>query len=100
MFRLLGNDAPEFVEIELDAQRVSVPAGISLAAALLLLDALPTRRTPVGAGPRAPFCMMGACYECLVEIDGRVNQRACQVLISAGMRVRRQLASAVPEAEA
>ena len=100
MFRLLGNSAPEFVEIELDTERVSVPAGISLAAALLFLDTLPTRHTLIGAEPRAPFCMMGACYECLVEIDGLVNQRACQVPISAGMRVRRQLACAGPEEEA
>lgn len=99
MFRLLGSAAPECVEIELDAQRVSVPAGISLAAALLFLDALPTRRTPVGAAPRAPFCMMGACFECLVEIDGRANQRACQVLVRDGMQVRRQLSSAVPGVE-
>jgi predicted molibdopterin-dependent oxidoreductase YjgC len=99
MFRLLGNDTPECVEIELDAERVSVPAGISLAAALLMLDALPTRRTPVGAAPRAPFCMMGSCFECLVEIDGRANRRACQVRVSAGMRVRRQLAPASREAE-
>jgi predicted molibdopterin-dependent oxidoreductase YjgC len=100
MFRLLGNSAPEFVEIELDAEPVSVPAGVSLAAALLFLDALPTRHTLIGAEPRAPFCMMGACYECLVEIDGRINQRACQTPVSAGMRVRRQLAPADAGAEA
>ena len=100
MFRLLGNGSPEQVEIVLDGRRVSVPAGISLAAALLLLDALPTRRTPVGAAPRAPFCMTGACFECLVEIDGRANQRACRVLTSAGLQVCRQLAAAVPGDEA
>lgn len=100
MFRQLDSGAPERVEIELDSRPVGVPAGISLAAALLWLDALPTRHTPVGAAPRAPFCMTGACFECLVEIDGRVNQRACQVLVEADMRVRRQLASADREDEA
>jgi predicted molibdopterin-dependent oxidoreductase YjgC len=34
--------------------------------------------------------MMGACFECLVEIDG-VSQRACQRQVEAGMRLRRQL---------
>lgn len=93
MFRQLDNTSPERIEIELDARTVSVPAGISLAAALLLLDALPTRHTPVGGEPRAPFCMMGACFDCLVEIDGAANRRACQVTVRSGMRVRRQLAA-------
>jgi predicted molibdopterin-dependent oxidoreductase YjgC len=35
--------------------------------------------------------MMGACFECLVEIDGVDNFRACQVEVRAGMQVRRQL---------
>jgi predicted molibdopterin-dependent oxidoreductase YjgC len=100
MFRQLGNGSPERIEIELDARPVSVPAGISLAAALLLLDALPTRHTPVGAAPRAPFCMMGACFDCLVEIDGATNRRACQVTVRPGMRVRRQLVDAPTGGEA
>ena len=36
--------------------------------------------------------MMGVCFECLLEIDGIGNQRACQVEVRAGMEVRRQLA--------
>ena len=36
--------------------------------------------------------MTGACFECLLEIDGIENQRACQVEVEAGMKVRRQLA--------
>ena len=56
-------------------------------------------RVSTRAAPRAPFCMMGACFECLVEIDGRANQRACQVRVRGGMRVRRQLSSAVPGVE-
>ena len=37
-------------------------------------------------GPRAGFCLMGACQECWVTVDG-VPMRACGTLISAGMRV-------------
>lgn len=90
MFRRLENAAPERVEISLDGQMVLVPEGISLAAALLYLDALPTRLTPVSESPRAPYCMMGICFDCLMEIDGRPNQQACQVIVSSGMQVRRQ----------
>ncbi|MCP4335154.1 MAG: (2Fe-2S)-binding protein [Gammaproteobacteria bacterium] len=90
MFRKLDNDAAE-VEFELDGEPVTVPAGISIAAAMLYLDAIPFRQTLQSASPRAAFCMMGACFECLVEIDGMSNQRACQQQVEAGMQVRRQL---------
>ena len=93
MFRLLDNSAVELVEIELDGSAVSVPAGISLAAVLFYLDAIPARQTLLSESPRAPFCMMGVCFECLLEIDGIGNQRACQVEVKAGMQIRRQLAS-------
>ena len=92
MFRLIDATAPELVEIEFDGAAVAVPAGISLAAVIFYLDAIPARQTMLSDSPRAPFCMMGVCFECLLEIDGVDNQRACQVEVKAGMRVRRQLA--------
>ena len=90
MFRLLGN-ADDLVVVELDGVEVKVPAGVSVAAALLYLDRIPTRHSAVKAAPRAPFCIMGICFECLVEIDGVVDQRACQLQVRAGMRLKRQL---------
>jgi len=97
MFRRLDGAPGDTVEISLDGAVVEVPQGIPLAAALLLLDRRPYRLAAVGAAPRAPYCMMGSCFECLVEIDGRRNQRACQVMVAGGMRVRRQLEP--PQAE-
>lgn len=91
MFKFLDKAALEAVEIELDGEVVSVPADISIAAALLALDAIPFRSSPVSGAPRAPFCMMGVCFECLLEVDGVSGQRACQVQVQAGMRIRRQL---------
>ena len=96
MFKSLRDDVAR-VTIELDGKAVRVMEGVTVAAALLELDCLPFRHTPVGAAPRAPYCMMGACYDCLVEIDDLPNQRACQRLVSAGMRVRRQLGETVFE---
>jgi predicted molibdopterin-dependent oxidoreductase YjgC len=40
--------------------------------------------------------MMGICFECLIEIDGVADQRACQLQVRAGMRLKRQLAAPVP----
>jgi len=92
MFRLIENTDPERVEIEFDGTAVAVPVGISLAAVIFYLDSMPARKTILSGSPRAPFCMTGACFECLLEIDGIENQRACQVEVEAGMKVRRQLA--------
>ena len=91
MFRTL-KPITEQVEISLDGELVAVSAGISLAAALLLHGSSPFRQTRKSASARAPFCMIGACFDCLVEVDAQPNQRACQVQVTAGMQVRRQLA--------
>ncbi len=96
MFKTL-TDMAEQIEIYLDGKPVQVPAGISVAAAMLLLGALPTRQTALSGSPRAPFCMMGTCFECLLEIDGRLNQRACQFEVEAGMRVSRQCVAGEPD---
>ena len=90
MFRLLGATG-DLVVIELDGVEVKVPAGISVAAAMLYLDRIPLRHSVVKGAPRAPFCMMGVCFECLIEVDGVVDQRACQLQLRSGMRLRRQL---------
>jgi predicted molibdopterin-dependent oxidoreductase YjgC len=97
MFRLIDNSAAKLVEIEFDGATVAVPAGISLAGVIFYLDAIPARQTFLSDSPRAPFCMMGVCFECLLEIDGIRNQRACQVEVKAGMQVRRQLTASAGE---
>ena len=96
MFRLLetaGDAAGAQLFIELDGVQESVPAGVSVAAALLYLDKIPLRHSAVNAAPRAPFCMMGICFECLVEVDGEPNQRGCQRQVEAGMKLRLQLSA-------
>jgi aerobic-type carbon monoxide dehydrogenase small subunit (CoxS/CutS family) len=65
-----------------------------LAAALLAAGVSVFRTTPVSSGPRAPYCMMGACFECLVEVDGRPAVQACMTEVRAGMDVRRQMGGA------
>ena len=48
------------------------------------------RDTPISGAPRAPYCMMGVCFDCLMEIDGVGNRQACLTPVAAGMQVRRQ----------
>jgi hypothetical protein len=75
--------------------------GETIAASLLNNGVTSNRSTPVSGAPRAPYCMMGVCFECLVVINGVGNRQGCLVPIEDGMIVesqkgRRQLAP-VPE---
>lgn len=80
--------APAMLALHIDGWPVSVPAGSSVASALRIADAsgLGTARRSVRREPRAPFCGMGICQECRVDIDGR-RRLACQTVCAAGMRV-------------
>lgn len=73
------------VSITVNGERVQVPAGTTLAAAMLMAGA-PCRRSLSGE-PRAPLCGMGICMECRVTVNGVPHQRSCQILCAAGMEV-------------
>ena len=90
MFKQLPNDDVEKVEVILNQQKILVPQGTTVAAMALAQGIRATRTTPVSGAKRAPFCMMGVCYDCLMVIDGKANQRACATYVSNGMQVEIQ----------
>lgn len=77
---------PEIFNLTLNGAQVQVPAGVTVAVALALLQ--PACRTSVTGQPRGPLCAMGICYECRVTIDGIPNRLACQTLCTRGMEVK------------
>lgn len=81
------------VDILVDGEPVAARAGDTVAAALLNAGRVPFRHTPVSGAPRAPLCLMGVCFDCLVEIDGAANQQSCMVIVRPGMRIRLQHAA-------
>lgn len=86
------------VTLLFEDQSICVPSGLSVAAALLLNGTQAFRTTPVSRSPRAPYCMMGVCFECLVEVDGKPGRQACLTTVREGMVIRRQQgASALPQ---
>lgn len=85
------------VEVSFDGRALSLPEGANLAASLLAAGIGTFRTTPVSGAPRGPFCMMGACYDCLVEIDGVVRQ-ACMIEVAAGMKISRPQVSKASDA--
>jgi predicted molibdopterin-dependent oxidoreductase YjgC len=90
MFRRLEDLRPE-ITLLFEGREVAARAGDSVAAALLAAGLRSFRTTPVSGAPSAPWCMMGVCFECLVEIDGIASRQACMTPAADGMRVRRQI---------
>lgn len=90
MFKRLPDQGQERLSFNLDGKPMEARAGDSVAAALLANGVNSCRTTPVSGAPRAPFCMMGVCFDCLMMIDGIGNRQACQVPVRAGMVVATQ----------
>ena len=57
-----------------------MPAGANLAAGLLVAGVLGGETAP------RPLCLMGTCYQCVAEIDGRVR-RTCRTMPRDGMEI-------------
>jgi D-hydroxyproline dehydrogenase subunit alpha len=76
----------EAVGITFDGSPISALPGETVAAALSAAGIRTYRHTASGA-PRGLWCGMGACFDCLVTVDGRANQRACLAKVAPGMVV-------------
>ena len=79
------------VTLLFEGREMKVPAGISVAAAVLGHGhGGHTSKHAVDGSPRAPYCLMGVCFECLMEIDGKPDVQSCLVTVRDGMVVNRQ----------
>ncbi|MDB6086341.1 MAG: (2Fe-2S)-binding protein [Gammaproteobacteria bacterium] len=76
--------------VTIDGVSVSAEPGDSVAAVLLRQAELWSRTSPVGQSKRAPYCMMGVCFDCLAEVDGVASVQTCLKQVRDGMRVVRQ----------
>ena len=70
-----------------DGVPARAPAGCSVAGALLLAGYQAFRLAPADRAPRAPYCMMGACHECLATVDGVPDCQTCLMPLREGMQV-------------
>ncbi len=80
------------ISLTVDGKTVTAYAGETLAAVLLAEQTIVFNRTRSGEA-RAPFCNMGACFECQVEVaaPGAATfrwLRACVTPALDGMTVR------------
>lgn len=92
MFRRLPEPAgagDAVVTVFVDGTAIAMRAGETAAAAVLLAGG-PSRTTPVTGAPRAPYCLMGVCFDCLLVIDGVASRQGCLEEVRDGMRIERQ----------
>ena len=90
MFRRLPDANASMIEVTIDGRSARVRASDTVAAALLSAGVLASRVADVSGAPRAPYCMMGVCFECLVTVDGVSNRQGCLVAVKPGMRIDTQ----------
>ncbi|MFP8884577.1 (2Fe-2S)-binding protein [Streptomyces mangrovi] len=67
------------ISIDYDGRKLPALPGQSIAAALWAAGIVSWRTTRRGGRPRGAFCGMGVCFDCLITVNGRPNQRACLV---------------------
>lgn len=90
MFRRIEGGAPDRLSFTFEGRRLEAREGDTIAAALLAAAETRFRTTPVSGAERGPFCLMGVCFDCLVDVDGVPNRQACMIKVADGMTVRRQ----------
>ncbi len=72
--------------VRLDGVTVVAWPGESVAGLVARLGHRATRRTLKAKALRGYFCGMGACFECIVHIDGREMQ-GCLTYVAPGMEI-------------
>ncbi len=97
--RIKSIDKP--VRFYFEGRKIVAQRGDSIAAALLAAGVTQFRQTVESSDERGPFCMIGNCFDCLLEIDGVPNLQACRHSVREGMQIRRQCGptSLVPDDE-
>lgn len=86
-FKALPGSAPPSLRFEFDGHEVRARPGQTVAAALLEAGIVATRAAPASGKPHGPYCMMGACFECLVTVDDAGTFQACLLEAADGMKI-------------
>ncbi|WEH14164.1 (2Fe-2S)-binding protein [Streptomyces sp. VNUA24] len=76
--------------VTLDGRAVEALPGQTVGAALRAAGVTSWRTTRGAGRPRGLFCGIGVCFDCLVTVNGRPNQRACLVPVRPGDTITTQ----------
>jgi NADH dehydrogenase/NADH:ubiquinone oxidoreductase subunit G len=83
--RVGEHDRP-VVRITVDGRECEARRGDTVLTAILTSHAR-LRISEFGDGPRAGFCLMGACQDCWVLQEDGARLRACTTFVAEGMRL-------------
>lgn len=75
------------IRFTVDGRAVEALEGDTVLVAMRL-QGLMLRESEFGDGPRAGFCLMGACQDCWVWAEDGTRLRACSTPVRAGLAVR------------
>ena len=78
------------VTIHFEGRVIEADAADSVAAALLVAGVADFRESLLDGAPRGPHCLIGNCFDCLLEVDGAPNVQSCREPVRDGMQIRRQ----------
>jgi predicted molibdopterin-dependent oxidoreductase YjgC len=76
--------------VTLDGRELGALPGQTVAAVLWTAGVTSWRTTRGEGRPRGVFCGIGVCFDCLVTVNDRPNQRACLVPVRPGDVIRTQ----------
>jgi predicted molibdopterin-dependent oxidoreductase YjgC len=86
----LGVARPAPVDLFVNGKPIEAYEGESVLTALIAAGVLALSRDSFGR-VRTPFCNMGVCFDCLVQVDEGADVtsrvRACLTPVRAGMRI-------------
>jgi predicted molibdopterin-dependent oxidoreductase YjgC len=80
----------DYFTFSFEGQPIRAYAGETIGAALLAAGLVTFRTTRMKQKPRGIFCGIGICFDCLIVVDGRLNQRACVTPARPAMAVHVQ----------
>lgn len=79
----------EIIAIQIDGVPLKVPEGISVAAAVAgYTDEYYSRIPQKSRKKQGPFCLVGICGNCSMEINGALHKKACMVPVRKNMFIR------------
>lgn len=77
------------VAFRFEGRPITAARGASIGAALWAAGIREWRLTRIGGRPRAMFCGIGQCFDCLVRVNGGPVVRACVTTAAEGDEVSR-----------
>jgi len=93
------DDAAKAMTVHVDGRPFTAYSGDSLATALIAGGLTAFARNPKTGALNSPACLIGICFGCLCEVDGRPGVQACLTPVREGMQVRTHLQDNVSAAD-